>query len=104
MAILIALGPPPKRPLFGPSVLQNSIDTLSWPVVVFHRSFCDDLPFPSAPVLESSSLALPVSVSDLPELRILLLRLTLHDLELLSRETLHGYLDRLGSSLEKVLA
>jgi hypothetical protein len=47
---MIALGPPPKRPLSGPSVLQDSTDTLSWPIVL-RRSFCDDLLFPSVPVL-----------------------------------------------------
>jgi hypothetical protein len=45
-----------------------------------------------------------VSVLDLPELRISLLRPTPRDLELLSCETLHGYIDRLGSSSEKALA
>jgi hypothetical protein len=55
-------------------------------------------------VLESSFGGLLVSVLDLPELRISLLHSAPHDLELLSCETLHGYVDRLGSSSEKVLA
>jgi hypothetical protein len=103
MVILIAQGPPPKRPLSSPSVLQNSTNTLSWPIVVLHRSFCDNLPSSSVPV--GIKFRWPsVSVLDLLELHISLLRPAPRDLELLSCETLYGYIDRLGSSSEKVLA
>jgi hypothetical protein len=45
-----------------------------------------------------------VSVLDLSELRVLLPHPAPRDWKLLSCETLHGYIDRLGSSSEKVLA
>jgi hypothetical protein len=105
MIILIALGPPLK----GPHPVFQFFRIPPTPFLGLLSSFAD--PFVTICPLHQSLYYVGiefrwplVSVLDLPELRISLLRLAPHDLELLPCKTLHGYLDRLGSSSERVLA